>query len=176
MSQHHKVEKQEHKPLSVRPLTRLKRQGQPLEPSITQEMVDQLVEAFYGKVRQHERLALLFANDMSKDWAEHLDQMKAFWRSVVMQTAEYQGRPVPAHMKMTEIKPEDFASWLSLFRETAHEICTPGAASLFINRAETIARSLQMAIFLRGMIAPPDAFEHGVMKQHVIDAMKNKQN
>ncbi len=167
-----KLDQQE---LRGRPVTRLTRAGVPLEPSITRAMVDDLVEAFYSKVRKHERLAQLFAKDMSKDWPEHLDQMKGFWRSVVMQTAEYQGRPVPAHMKMTDIQPEDFANWLSLFRETAHEVCTSGAAALFINRAETIARSLQMAIFLRGVIAPPNAFENGVMKQDVIDAARQEQ-
>lgn len=167
-----KLDQQE---LRGRPVTRLTRTGVSLEPSITREMVDELVETFYSKVRKHERLAQLFANDMSKDWPEHLDQMKGFWRSVVMQTAEYQGRPVPAHMKMTDIQPEDFANWLNLFRETAHQVCTSGGAALFINRAETIARSLQMAIFLKGVIAPPDAFENGVMKQGVIDAARQEQ-
>lgn len=161
--------------LRCRPITRLTRSGKPLEPSITHEMVDHLVEAFYTKVRKHERLARLFAKDMSKEWPEHLDQMKGFWRSVVMQTAEYQGRPVPAHMKMTDLEPGDFANWLELFRATAHEVCTPGAAALFINRAETIAKSLQMAIFLKGVIAPPNAFENGVMKQDIIDAARQEQ-
>jgi hemoglobin len=139
-------------------------------------MVDRLVETFYGKVRQDERLAKLFAQDMSKDWPEHLAQMKGFWRSVVMQTSEYNGRPVPAHMKMSDIKPEDFARWLELFREAAVQTCTKGAAELFVNRAETIAKSLQMALFLRGVIAPPGAFENGVLKDGVIEKVRQEQD
>lgn len=154
---------------------RMTRSGMPLDPSIDAQLVDQLVETFYSRIREDERLAMLFAGGMSKDWPEHLEQMKAFWRSLTMQTSEYGGRPVPAHMRMQDLQPEDFANWLTLFRQTAREICTKDAADLFINRAETIARSLQMAVFLKGVVAPPDAFENGVMRQEVIEAARQQQ-
>ena len=159
-----------------RPMVRKERSGKPLHPSINEEQVSNLVEAFYGKVRQHPRLAMLFAGGMSMEWPEHLDVMKRFWRSMLMQTREYGGKPVPAHAKLQGLEPEDFAEWLVLFRETAKEICPPDAAELYIHRAETIARSLQMAILLKGGIAPPDAFENGVMREDFIAFVRRQDN
>lgn len=158
--------------LDVRSLNPMRRSGTPLDPSIDAEMIDALVETFYGSIRQDERLSMLFGVGMSKNWPEHLEQMKGFWRSLVMQTSEYSGRPVPAHMKMSQLQAEDFTKWLALFRTAAAQTCTASAAELMINRAETIARSLQMAVFLEGQIVPKDAFENGVMKPEVIEAFR----
>lgn len=158
--------------LSVKPLQRKERSGQPLDPSISEELVSRLVETFYARVRQHPRLDVLFSMGMSQEWPEHMEQMKGFWRSLLMQTREYEGRPVPAHMKLQGLEPEDFADWLTLFRQTARELCEPAAAALFINRAETIAKSLQMAVFLKGMVAPMGAFEDGVMRPEIIAAYR----
>lgn len=151
--------------LAVKPVQPIQRQGKALDPAITEELVSELVEQFYSRVRQHPRLAALFAGGMSLDWPEHLDIMKAFWRSMLMQTREYDGRPVPAHMKMQDLTPQDFADWLSLFRQTAQDICPPSAATLFIDRAQTIARNLQMALFFAGQVLPKDAFEDGVLRR-----------
>ena len=159
-----------------RPLTRLERSGQPLDPSITEQQVSDLVEHFYAQVRQNPRLSGLFDAGMSLQWPDHLDRMKAFWRSMLMQTREYGGRPVPAHMKMTDLQPEDFALWLDLFRQSARTICPPTAAALYIDRAQTVARSLQMAVFLSGRIAPPDAFKDGVMSAEFIAQIRQQAN
>ncbi|PLW75015.1 group III truncated hemoglobin [Cohaesibacter celericrescens] len=161
-------------PLVGRPLVRRERAGKPLDPSITEAQVSDLVDAFYAKVQKHPRLSVLFADGMSQEWPDHLDRMKGFWRSLLMQTREYDGRPVPAHMKMADLQPEDFGHWLGLFRQTALEICPPNAAALYINRAETVAKSLQMAVFLQGHIAPADAFEHGVMTTEFISLLRKE--
>ena len=160
--------------LSGRPLVRLERKGQPLDPSITEEQISILVDRFYARIRQHERLADLFASGMSQEWPDHLSRMKAFWRSMLMQTREYDGRPVPAHVKMQGLQPSDFADWLVLFRETVREICTAEAAALYISRAETIAKSLQMAVFLKGYVAPAGAFENGVMTEKAIGQLRQE--
>lgn len=157
-----------------RPMTRMQRAGKPLHDSITEQQVSDLVDAFYDKIRQHPRLSMLFAGGMSMDWPEHLDRMKAFWRSMLMQTREYGGKPIPTHAKLEGLEPEDFADWLTLFRETARSLCPEDAANLYINRAETIARTLQMAVFLQGRIAPPDAFNHGVMSKDFISFVRRK--
>ena len=153
-----------------RPLIRKERAGVPLEASITAEQVSNVVETFYGRIREHPRLSKLFAEEMTQEWPDHLERMKGFWRSMLMQTREYSGRPVPAHMKMEGLAPDDFAQWLALFRQTARELCPPAAAGLYIDRAETVARSLQMAVFFHGQIAPPSAFINGVMTDEAIAA------
>ncbi|MEM8688046.1 MAG: group III truncated hemoglobin [Pseudomonadota bacterium] len=117
----------------------------PVHPSIDIEQISALVDQFYTNVRAHERLGYLFANGMEKDWPEHLDRMKAFWRSVLLKTGEYKGKPVPAHMKLEEITTDDFNQWLQLFEETASSLMEPEAVPLVLKTAERIASSLWLA-------------------------------
>ena len=44
------------------------------------------------------------------------------------------------------VEARHFDHWLELFRLTARDVCPPKAAVLFIERAELIARSLEMGI------------------------------
>lgn len=48
---------------------------------------------------------------------------------------------MPVHAKL-DIGPAQFDRWLSLFSETAAEVCPPAAATFFTDRARNIARSL----------------------------------
>lgn len=118
---------------------------QPVHPTITQRQISDLVEQFYAKVQVDERLGYLFAEGMEKNWPEHLGRMKEFWRSVLLKTGEYKGKPVPAHMKLAEIKTEDFQSWLALFEETATEVMENEAIPIVLRTAERIASSLWLA-------------------------------
>ena len=108
-----------------------------------------LVRDFYARVRKNPRLGPIFAREIAGDWEPHLQKMTAFWCSVMLKTGDYQGRPVPAHTKLEDVREEDFAIWLGIFRETARDRCTPDVAEVFIERAERIARSLQLAMFFR---------------------------
>ena len=107
-----------------------------------------LVDAFYSRVRADGALGPIF-NDAIHSWPEHLDKLTAFWSSVMLTTGRYKGQPVPAHMKhRSRITPALFQRWLALFRDTAASVCPPEAASLFVDRAERIAQSLQIGIAL----------------------------
>jgi len=117
----------------------------PVHPTIDTVQISELVDQFYTKIRADERLALLFAEGMARDWPAHLDRMKAFWRSVLLKTGEYKGKPVPAHTKLAEIKTEDFQRWLFLFEETAIELFDPAAVPIVLETAERIATSLWLA-------------------------------
>ena len=75
--------------------------------------------------------------------------MTDFWCSVILKDGSYSGRPVPAHLKLKQVREEDFEVWLRYFRATAEETCPPGVAVTFIDRAERIARSLILAMFFR---------------------------
>lgn len=66
---------------------------------------------------------------------------------MILKTASYDGRPVPAHLRLKEVKESDFAIWLGLFGETARELCPPDVADVFVDRAQRIAKSLQLAMF-----------------------------
>jgi hemoglobin len=123
---------------------------QPLEhPEVDRVFIGRLVRSFYGRVRADARLGPIFARHIAGDWEPHLEKMTDFWCSVVLKTGAYQGRPVPAHLKLKEVVEGDFAIWLGLFGETARELCEPNVATVFIERAERIAKSLRLAMFFR---------------------------
>lgn len=111
---------------------------------IDEAMITRLVHAFYGRVRDDAMLGPVFAAEV-EDWDAHLRRLVDFWSSVVLLTGRYDGRPMPAHVKL-DIGEAHFERWLALFRETACEVCTPEAAAFFLGKAENIARSLKMGI------------------------------
>lgn len=142
--------------LSVSPAQRA-----PLHNEITEELIEQLVLKFYERIRTHEELGPIF-NDAIKDkWPTHLAKMCQFWRSIALKTGEYKGRPVPKHVALNGVHPDHFSQWLRLFRETAIEICGHDIGLHFIDRAERIAESLQLAMFFNGQFVPPAAFKNG---------------
>lgn len=128
------------RPVAERPLR---------HPGIDRPFIGRLVRAFYCRVRQDERLGPIFAHHIAGEWEPHLEKMTDFWCSVVLKTGGYEGRPVPAHLKLKTVVEDDFAIWLGLFRATARELCEPDVATVFIDRAERIAQSLKLAMFFR---------------------------
>lgn len=114
------------------------------ETGLDEDVLRRLVHGFYAKIRNDPVLGPIFAERIT-DWGPHLDRMVAFWSSVALMTGRYHGRPVPAHTPLP-ISAAHFDRWLALFRETAHEVCTPQGAVHVIERAERIARSLQIAV------------------------------
>ncbi len=129
-----------------------------LAAGVSEDMIRELVHAFYGKVRRDPALGPIF-NTAIEDWDAHLSKLCDFWSSILLMTGAYKGRPVPAHLALPDIRATHFARWLHLFRETAGDVCPEAAASLFIERAERIAESLQLAISIhRGELTvhPPD--------------------
>jgi hemoglobin len=132
---------------------------QPLEHAeVDRAFIGRLVRTFYARVRRDERLGPIFERHIADDWEPHLEKMTDFWCSVILKTGSYQGRPVPAHLKLKEAVESDFDIWLGHFRQTARELCTPEVAAVFIDRAERIARSLSLAMFFR---LPPAGAEPG---------------
>ena len=68
--------------------------------------------------------------------------------SVAFNAGRYSGRPVPAHQKLAHVEPRHFNIWLALFRQTLEDTApSPAAVLFFMERAERIAQSLQLAMF-----------------------------
>ncbi|OAB54932.1 preprotein translocase subunit TatC [Phormidium willei BDU 130791] len=111
---------------------------------IDEAMIARLVHAFYARVRADRLLGPVFAARID-DWDAHLERMCAFWSSVALITGRYQGRPMPAHARLP-VDARHFDRWLTLFAETARETCPLAAAAHFVERAETIARSLELGV------------------------------
>ncbi len=133
----------------------------PLHPGISQDLIRQLVHTFYDKVRQDEELGPIFNDAIKDNWPAHLERMCMFWDSVALKTGTYKGKPVPKHVALKNLTPQHFKTWLRLFRITAIEVCGQDIGLHFIDRAERIAESLQLACFFNGQIAPLNAFQNG---------------
>jgi hemoglobin len=114
------------------------------ETGIDEAMIEDLVRRFYAHVRQDELLGPVFAARIT-DWEPHLLRICAFWSSVALMSGAYQGQPMQVHLPLA-IGARHFDRWLMLFGETARESCPPKAAERFVELAERVAESLELAI------------------------------
>ena len=133
----------------------------PLHQDIDEALVKELVHHFYGKVQTNPDIGPIFNTAIKDKWPDHLNRMCHFWNSIALKTGEYKGKPVPKHKALPNLTPDHFKTWLGLFRTSAHEVCEQEIAAAFIDQAERIAESLQLACFFQDQIAPPGIFQNG---------------
>jgi hemoglobin len=131
------------------PAAQARRQAFAAASPVTEEMIHQLVHAFYGKIRRDPALGPIFNRVIApEDWPRHLAKMCDFWSAVTLMTGRFKGSPMQAHIQVGGIRPTHFARWLHLSHQTAQEICPPEAAAVFVEKSQMIARSLQMGLQL----------------------------
>lgn len=116
---------------------------------LDRHFIGALVREFYRRIRADSRLGPIFDGVIGSDWEPHLEKLTDFWCAVMLKNGAYNGRPVPAHLKLKQVREEDFDIWLGIFRQTADDICSPEIAAAFVQRAERIAQSLRLAMFFR---------------------------
>ena len=135
-------------------------QAEAAEMGIDDAYISLLVDAFYERIRAHALIGPIFENAIGDNWTPHLSRMKDFWASVALNAGRYNGKPVPKHQQLTKGEPSvqswHFNIWLALFRETLEETApSPGVVDYFMERAERIAKSLELAMFgVPGIGAP----------------------
>jgi hemoglobin len=122
-------------------------------PGVNRASIGHFVREFYAAIRQNERLGPILAREISGDWEPHLAKMTDFWCSIILRTGEYQGWPVPAHLKLEDVTEADFDIWMDVFRKTVAGVFAPDTGAVFVERAERIATSLKLAMFFR--LDPP---------------------
>jgi hemoglobin len=121
---------------------------------VDEAMICTVVHSFYERIRADDLLGPIFEAAIF-DWEPHLARMCDFWSSMLLMTKRYDGRPVPAHLKIDGLGKAHFARWLGLFEATVREIAPPDAAELFIDRGHRVAQSLQLAIDFQNGVLPP---------------------
>ncbi len=114
---------------------------------IDEAMIEQVVRAFYDRVREDDLIGPVF-RDRIQAWEPHLQQMFAFWSSVTLMSGRYRGQPMVKHAFLP-IDSRHFDRWLSLFGETVRELCPPAAADAFVDRAHRIAASLELGVAMQ---------------------------
>jgi hemoglobin len=120
---------------------------QPVHPDIDEALIHTLVHRFYAAIRQDGELGPIFERVIGDGWDPHLARMCDFWSSVMLMTGRFKGNPMTAHIRLKQVRPAHFERWLALFGETARQVSTPEIATLFIGKAQTTARSLQLGMF-----------------------------
>ncbi len=127
---------------------RAKIQARAAAIGINERYISRLVEQFYQRIRSDAQLGPIFNDAIGDNWHLHLPRMKQFWASVALNSGTYSGKPVPVHQKLTVVEPHHFQTWLALFRQTLADTApSPEAVDYFMERAERIAESLQLAMF-----------------------------
>ncbi len=114
--------------------------------TLTEECIADLVNTFYGRVREDRLLWPVFTRAIGPDWGRHLAKMNAFWSSVLLASCVYKGNPMIAHLQLPRLTERHFDRWLELWRETASERCSEDVAAAFVRRAESIGARLLYAV------------------------------
>ena len=116
---------------------------------INAAFISDLVDTFYGKVRDDDLLGPIFAERIA-DWPWHLDRMKRFWRSILHNSGEFNGNPMARHLAIPELAEHHFAHWLGLFYATLDELSDQREGAQLIGmRARMIADSLLTGIAMK---------------------------
>ena len=103
-----------------------------------------LVDHFYEKVRVDAQLGPVF-NAAVHDWDEHKALLTSFWSSVALRTGSYSGNPMAAH-RPHPIRAEHFDHWIALWLETSTEVLDEASATVMLEYAERIGRSLKYGL------------------------------
>ena len=101
-----------------------------------------LVNAFYGKVRQDELLAPVFEPVIGEQWDHHLERMTDFWSTLLLYTKKFSDDPLTKHLPLTLTK-EHFDRWLLLFHGTVDDLFQGQIAENAKKRANSIARIMK---------------------------------
>ena len=76
-----------------------------------------MVDTFYGKIQEDEKLKDIFNNKIDDRWTEHLEKMYRFWQTVLLNEHTYFGSPFLPHTKLP-VDATHFEQWLHIFYET----------------------------------------------------------
>lgn len=109
------------------------------------EDVKEMVDQFYGKVREDELLGPIFESRIQDRWPQHLDIMYRFWQTILLEERTYSGRPFVPHMNLP-VEKEHFDRWLFLFSETVDDLFTGQKAIVAKLQGKRMAEMFLMKI------------------------------
>ncbi|MGD0960816.1 MAG: group III truncated hemoglobin [Methylomonas sp.] len=113
---------------------------------VTEQHIAELVRRFYERAANDEQLKAIFDTAIH-DWERHHRIVENFWSRTLLHTDRYHGSPYPMHARLP-LRIEQFEVWLTHFRQTANEVLPPAAAAIAIGRAEHMAESFKIGMFL----------------------------
>jgi hemoglobin len=115
-------------------------------PTVTEQEISELVKRFYERAAADAELKPLFDANIH-NWEHHHQVVADFWSHALLNTDRYKGSPYPLHARLP-IRIEHFDIWLNYFRITAQETLPVAAATNAIARAEHMAESFKVGMFM----------------------------
>lgn len=108
----------------------------------TRQDIELLVNEFYKKVIEDEKIGFFFNDIAQVNWDKHLPTMYSFWESILFGEMTYKGNPMAVHFPINEIqamKAEHFERWLLLWKTTINENFEGENAQSAITKSQNIA-------------------------------------
>ena len=108
--------------------------------------IEQVVNAFYERVRADDILGPIFDNIAHVEWDRHLPRMYDFWETVVFGVARFRGNPLAVHRELASKVPlgaREFGRWLTLFQESVDMLFSGPRSEEAKARASQIAEVMQ---------------------------------
>ena len=128
---------------------------------VTEAAISELVDSFYGKIRDDQLLGPIFFDAIGDNWGPHLAKMKTFWSSVILASRTYKGNPMMVHLQLPRLRRVHFERWLHLWRETVAEVCSEDVGGLFVAKAEMIGQRFLYAISM---------YHQSIAREEAVDA------
>ena len=114
-----------------------------VDAGVTEQMISDVINDFYGRVRQDTLLSPIFDAAIGDSWEPHLQKIRDFWLTATRLGGHYGGRGfMPAHLNLSGISSEHMDRWLWLFRQTVDERCSPEAADALFDIAFRMGESI----------------------------------
>lgn len=104
--------------------------------------IEKLVDAFYRQVLSDPVIGHFFTEVVQLQLDKHMPIMYSFWESALFGTGNYSGNPMTKHINLnqrSEMKPEHFERWVSLWECTVSNLFEGVKADLAKTRARNIA-------------------------------------
>ena len=108
----------------------------------TRADIEQLIVAFYEKVKLDKTIGFIFNDIVKMDWPHHIPVIVDFWETILLDNPVYKKNAMEVHYdlnKKVPLKKEHFESWMKLFTSTVDELFEGKIATLAKVRAQSIA-------------------------------------
>lgn len=110
------------------------------QTGLNEAVLDQVVRAFYARVRLDPDLGPIFDAHID-DWEAHFERMVDFWASVALLAGRYHRNALQAHRPLP-LQAAHFERWLALFDQTLQQETTPAGRQHLMEIAQRIAGTL----------------------------------
>ncbi|MUP46010.1 group III truncated hemoglobin [Gramella sp. BOM4] len=115
----------------------------------TRQDIENLIDEFYEKVIQDEKIGVFFTEIVQLDWNTHIPVMYDFWESLLFGKHSYQGNPMHTHNLLNRkkvLEVQHFERWLDLWQDTILENFSGEKADEAMMKARNIAGIMKIKI------------------------------